>query len=102
MGKKDYLKLGSWNAICDICGFKFKSGELQKDWRGLMVCKQDFELRNLQDFIRVPPEKIVPPWVRPYPPDVFIFPVFCTLKGNQGTVGIGVAGCMIVGRVTPY
>lgn len=66
------LKLGQWNAICDRCGFKFKSGELKKDWQGLMVCKDDFELRNQQDFLRIRPERIVPEWVRPRPPDVFV------------------------------
>lgn len=66
------LKLGQWNAICDRCGFKFKSGELKKDWQGLMVCNEDFELRNPQDFLRIQPERVVPDWVRPRPPDVFI------------------------------
>lgn len=66
------LKLGQWNAICDRCGFKFKSGELKKDWQGLMVCNEDFELRNPQDFLRIQPERVVPDWVRPRPPDIFI------------------------------
>ena len=28
---------GQWNAICDRCGFKFKSSELKKDWQGLQA-----------------------------------------------------------------
>lgn len=67
-----YFLSGQHNAICDRCGFKFKSGELKKDWQGLMVCNEDFELRNPQDFLRIQPERVVPDWVRPRPPDVFI------------------------------
>lgn len=72
MGHADYLKVGEWNCICDVCGFKFKSGMLQKRWDGLMVCKSDYELRHPQDFLRVPKEKVSPPWARPEGTDVFI------------------------------
>jgi hypothetical protein len=67
-----YYKSGQWNAICDRCGFKFKSGELKKDWQGLMVCSQDYEQRNPQDFLRVYPEKIAPDWARPEGADQFL------------------------------
>lgn len=80
------LKLGQWNAICDRCGFKFKSGELKKDWQGLMVCNEDFELRNPQDFLRIQPERVVPDWVRPRPPDIFIenLGLFDKLEATSG------------------
>ncbi len=32
MGRADYLKRGSYNAICDICGGKFKADELRRTW----------------------------------------------------------------------
>lgn len=41
------------NVICDICGRKFKSTELQKRWDGYMVCEKDWEPRNILDFYRV-------------------------------------------------
>lgn len=63
---------GQWNAICDRCGFKFKSGELKKDWQGLMVCDKDFELRNQQDLIRVKAERAIPTWSRPRPVEAFL------------------------------
>lgn len=85
------LKLGQWNAICDRCGFKFKSGELKKDWQGLMVCDRDFELRNPQDFLRIQPERIVPDWVRPRPPDVF--ETTCTLWGLSAYADLSTADC---------
>lgn len=69
---KNTYKPGQWNALCDRCGFKFKSSELKKDWQGLMVCEKDFELRNPQDFIRVRPERVSVPWARSEGPDQFI------------------------------
>lgn len=92
---------GQFNAICDRCGFKFKSGELKRDWQGLMVCDKDFELRNQQDLIRVKAERAIPTWSRPRPEDIFLF-VSCTLQGTQGVAGIGVAGCMRASFITPY
>lgn len=98
MSTGTWLKLGSWNTICDRCGFKFKAEELRKDWQGLMVCPEDYELRNPQDFIRVPPEHIVPPWTRPRPEDIFVdVPYICTIEGSSALVGQAVAGCAIVG-----
>jgi hypothetical protein len=69
---QDSLKLGEWNAICKVCGFKFKSSEMRKRWDGLMVCKEDYETRNPQDFIRAPKEDTSVPWTRPEKPDTFI------------------------------
>lgn len=95
-------KSGQWLAICDRCGFEFLAKDLKKDWQGLMVCSHDYELRNPQDFIKVRPERIAPPWTRPESVDVFLQPVFCSLEASQGVAGIGVSGCMLAGRTTPY
>lgn len=102
MSTGTWLKLGSWNTICDRCGFKFKAEELRKDWQGLMVCSEDYELRNPQDFIRVPPEHIVPPWTRPRPEDVFTDVVYiCSIEGSAAVAGQAVAGCALVGSWYP-
>lgn len=54
--RKDYYKHGDYNALCDVCGFKYKASELKRRWDGLMVCDQDFETRHPLDFFRVRPE----------------------------------------------
>lgn len=54
--QKNYFVNGQWNVICDVCGFKKKSGEVRKRWDGLIVCEEDFEMRHPLDFIRVPTE----------------------------------------------
>lgn len=61
------LKIGSWNAICDRCGFKFKAEDLKKDWQGLYLCKDDWEPRHPSDFQNEVDyaEDPTPPWTRP-------------------------------------
>lgn len=56
---------GSWWALCDICGFKFRSEDLQERWDGLRTCRKDFETRHPQEFVRPRPEDTSPPWIRP-------------------------------------
>jgi len=71
-GSKDYLELGNWNALCDVCGFKFKASELRRRWDGHMVCSNDFEERHPQYLIRGVPDRQAAPWVRPVPVDQFV------------------------------
>lgn len=52
----NYLKDGSWNVICDVCGQKFKTEQTLKRWDGLVVCKKDWEPRHPQELIRMPVE----------------------------------------------
>lgn len=63
----DYFKHGDWNALCDVCGWKFKASQLKKRWDGFMVCEQDWEVRHPQDFIKAFPDGNNVPWVRKDP-----------------------------------
>lgn len=94
-----YFKSGRWNAICDVCGFKFKSDEMKKRWDGLMVCKADYELDHPQKYLRVREDSSSVPWVRDEPADQFRF--VCYLWASAGYAGLGEAGCMQAGRNTP-
>ena len=57
--------IGGFNAICDVCGLKYKASDLLKRWDGAMVCKYDFEPRHPQHFIKVVPDATRLPFVRP-------------------------------------
>jgi hypothetical protein len=72
MGSSDYYKHGDRNAICDMCGFKYKLSSLRKRWDGLLVCSKDFEPQHPQSLIQINSER--PRWVecRPETTDVFI------------------------------
>lgn len=63
---------GDWKCICDACGKEFRGSEMQKRWDGFMVCKQDWETRHPQDFVRGVPDIQAPPFTRPEQSDVFI------------------------------
>ena len=54
-----------YNAICDVCGFKFKASQLSKRWDGMMVCKHDYEVRHSLDFYTTRNDAHLLPWTRP-------------------------------------
>lgn len=96
---KPFLKWGDWNAACDVCGFRFKSSEMKKRWDGLMVCEQDYELRNPQDFIRIKGDNPSVPWARPEA-DAFVGPT-CFVWSQSAFPNLAESGCMQAGRGTP-
>lgn len=68
-----YVRGDFWR-ICEVCGFKYRASETSKRWDGLFVCREDFETRHPQDFVRGRTDRINVPNPRPEPPDVFIGP----------------------------
>lgn len=61
MGKADFLVVGDYNCICDQCGYKYKNSNMRTQWDGIRVCKNCFEFRQPQDFVRgVKDEQWVP------------------------------------------
>lgn len=56
-------KKGSWNVVCDVCGFKFKATQIKRRWDGLLVCHDDWEPRHSLDFLRGRHEDISVPFV---------------------------------------
>ena len=83
---RNYLKLGDWNAICDVCGFKHKASQLRKRWDGLMVCSKDFELRHPQDFLRVPHDDPSVAWARPEPTPIYVGPQLVSFVAGSTTI----------------
>ena len=94
-----YFKSGGWNALCDVCGFKFKSNELKKRWDGLMVCDADFEHDHPQKFLRVREDKIAVPWVRSRPEDIDVGPT-CDYWTSSPMADFGTADCAYIGGNT--
>ena len=72
MSLKEIYSSGDWNTICDVCGRKYKNTDLRKRWDGLIVCSQDFEERQPQDFVRARADQIAVPWSRPEGQDTFV------------------------------
>lgn len=63
----DEFILGDSNAICDVCGWKYKQSQLRKRWDGAMVCNKDWEPRHPQDDIRIRSERnnVIEPRMEP-------------------------------------
>jgi hypothetical protein len=85
-------KPGRWKVVCDRCGFRFHSDALKEEWTGLMVCSGCWETRHPQDFIKVPLERITPPWTRVEVGDTFVTTV-CYLWESSGYAGLATADC---------
>lgn len=66
-----YIKGEFWR-ICDRCGLRFRQSETFKTWDGLWVCKEDYETRQPQDFVRGVTDKQAVTEPRPDPTDVFL------------------------------
>jgi hypothetical protein len=72
MGRADFYKKGQWDVICDVCGMKFHSGDLKQRWDGLMTCKEDWNIRQPQDFVRGILDRQWVPWSRPDTTPTFV------------------------------
>jgi hypothetical protein len=98
-----WYKHGSYNAICDVCGFEYKADQLRKNWKGLFVCPSDFETRQPQDFIRARHEDTTVPWSRPEPADDEL--EVCYLWERSSYADLASADCATADTVTftyPY
>jgi hypothetical protein len=65
---------GDFWRICDVCGFKYRASQTAKRWDGQIVCREDFETRHPQDFVRGRRDRQSVPDPRPEVADVFIGP----------------------------
>ena len=92
---------GDWIAICDVCGRKFKALTLTKRWDGLMVCKDDFEIRQPQDFVRGVADVQAPPWTRPEAQNTYVagFSNSQTITANY--IALSTDGVLYVNATTP-
>lgn len=101
MMSRNTYKSGQWNVTCDVCSKKIKAEDAKQRWDGFIVCPDDFEERQPQDFVRARQDKISVPFTRPIPPFVFTNVVYvCTPEGSSAYAGKATAGCSISGRTS--
>lgn len=99
-GRADYLELSSWNAICYFCGRKRKSTDMKKQWQGFWVCKEEWEPRQPQDFVKNVVDNQAPPWSQPPAAPVFIG--VCTVAGRNALPGVAIPHCAVPHRNNPF
>jgi hypothetical protein len=56
---------GGYNALCDVCGWKYKASQLRKRWDGLIVCEKDWEMRHPSDLFKTVSDQSILLWTRP-------------------------------------
>lgn len=69
--KKNYYIPHEWNTVCDVCSKKIKASESRLRWDGFLVCRDDYEIRHEQDFVKSKQDQITVPYTRPVPEYVF-------------------------------
>ena len=74
MGKSDFLRVGSWNRVCDRTGFKIKAEGTRKEWTNSIVRKESWEPRQPQDLLRSRPDHQQIPDPRSEQDDRFLDP----------------------------
>lgn len=99
MGQADYLELGDWNAVCEMCGRKRKASTMVKNWQGGWRCPEHNEPRQPQDFVRATADVQRPPWTQPRPQHLYA--ARCTPNGITAYPGYAVPGCVIPNYVHP-
>jgi len=95
---QNWLKLGDWNVVCDSCGRKFKASTMRKRWDGLLVCKEDFEVKHPQLSLKVHGDKQTVPIPRPEAADQFL--TYCDIWTSSPMADFGTADCAYVGGNT--
>jgi len=96
MGYRSRYDKGDWKTACDSCGRLFKASSLIKRWDGVMVCRDDWEPRQPQDFVKGVADIQTPAWTRPEVPDTFSYG--CTT--TSAIAGVAIASCAISGNRT--
>ena len=51
-----FYRMGTYNAICEVCGFQNKADEMVVRYDGLFVCQADNEMKHPLEFSRTPRE----------------------------------------------
>lgn len=80
---------------CDLCASHIYASEARYRWDGMVVCPDDWEPRQPQDFVRGRQDKIAAD--EPRRPDRDIFVEDCP---PSAIIGIAISGCAVIGVQT--
>ena len=89
-----YHALDHW-FTCDVCGFDYRASTGKFRWDKMWVCREDWETRQPQDFVRGRKDKITPNQpLRPVPLEDFVAP-FCNAF-TSSVVDCCIVDCNVV------
>lgn len=98
MSRGWHWKKHDWKIECDVCSKEIYASDAKHRWDGLIVCKDDFEVRHPQELIRIRSERTAVPFISQEPPDVFVTVNYvvslgCTPSTSTGEADICTADC---------
>ena len=64
--------MARWRLICDRTGFEMYAPDAVREWTGLIVRRQDMDVRHSQEFVRGRRDRQNVPFSRPEPSDDFL------------------------------
>jgi len=96
---KTFFKPGDWNAMCFQCGRIRKASEMRKHWKGYYVCKEHWEARHPQDFVRGVVENPSTPWSQPVIDQIISE---CNPDGQTAIADYGLAECAKAEYISPF
>lgn len=57
-GRNPGYRPGDHWVECQVCGFEYRASEMKERWDGIIVCREDYEMRHPQDFVRAQEDHI--------------------------------------------
>lgn len=100
MSKKlRYIPGDHW-VQCQRSGKIIRASEARREWTGLIVCKEYWEPRHPQDFVRARPDRqLAKGLINPETPDRYLDGSgACSITGVSAVAGFATAGCSIAGN----
>ncbi len=85
MGTELRYKPGSFYRICDRTGFATRAGRTKREWNGLIVKDNVWEIRQPQDFVKGVPDIQIVPLPRPRQVDQYDGPLHTSLTLDAAT-----------------
>ena len=86
---------GQFNLYCDVCKRKIKADDAKHRWDGFIVCPDDWESRQPQDFVKAKIDKIMVPFSRPVETYEWVPFTSCNSWTSAPLADQGVADCAI-------
>lgn len=71
MPQHNFFLGNQWNVQCDQCGRVFKSSNIKLRWDGAQVCRNCWEPRHPQDFVKAVKDDPSVPFARPMKYDFY-------------------------------
>ena len=82
MGRSPEWKSGNIWVNCQRCGFTYRQSEVNKEWTGLIVCKEHcWEPRHPQDFVKAIKDDQSPKGLHNSDPDIVEVPTGTVTEG---------------------